>query len=187
MSADFRTIEGFAAQTMVGRARVADLSIVPSVGTRDDDFWPAVRDAALFHSGRAALVVPDEAPAQFGETVVVAWKDSVESVRAVVAAAPFLAKAKRVTLLSVAEGGKEDPPLAAISEYLALTGVNVETSRIVSRFGSVGKALLHEASVTPGTLLVMGAYGHWRWREWVFGGVTQEVLGNTTVPVLMAH
>ena len=51
----------------------------------------------------------------------------------------------------------------------------------------VGKALLHEASKTPGTLLVMGAYGHWRWREWVFGGVTEEELRDTTVPVLMAH
>ena len=79
------------------------------------------------------------------------------------------------------------PRSAAIAEYLALTGLNVETSRIASKFGTVGKALLHEVSNTPGTLLVMGAYGHWRWREWVFGGVTQEALRDTIVPVLMAH
>jgi nucleotide-binding universal stress UspA family protein len=74
-----------------------------------------------------------------------------------------------------------------MADYLALTGLSVETSRIASTSDTVGKALLLEASKTPGTLLVMGAYGHWRWREWVFGGVTQEALRDTVVPVLMAH
>ena len=63
----------------------------------------------------------------------------------------------------------------------------MEPSRIASTSDTVGKALLREASKAPGTLLVMGAYGHWRWREWVFGGVTEEELRDTTVPVLMAH
>jgi len=62
----------------------------------------------------------------------------------------------------------------------------VETSRIALKFDTVGKALLHEASDVPGTLLVIGAYAHWRWREWVFGGVTQQALRDTNVPVLMA-
>ncbi|MGH6825270.1 universal stress protein [Methyloceanibacter sp.] len=184
---DFQCVEGFPATTMTARARVADLSVVPSIAARDDEFWMAVGDAALFQSGRPVLVVPQETPNRFGETIVVAWKDSVESVRAVTAAEPFLAKAKRIVLLSVAEDDKDDPSLAAMAEYLALTGLNVETSRIASKFDTVGKALLHGASNAPGTLLVMGAYGHWRWREWVFGGVTQEVLRDATVPALMAH
>ena len=116
-----------------------------------------------------------------------AWKDSVEAVRAVTAAAPFFATAKRIVLLSVAEGDKDDPSLAAMAEYLAVTGLKVDASRIASTSDKVGKALLREASKAPGPLLVMGAYGHWRWREWVFGGVTEEVLRNTTMPVLMAH
>jgi len=57
----------------------------------------------------------------------------------------------------------------------------------VSPFDPVAKALQYEASAKGGALLIMGAYGHWRWREWVFGGVTQEVLRDTTVPVLMAR
>ena len=92
-SADFRCIEGFPPTTMAGRARVADLSVVPSIAPREDEFWMAVRDAALFQSGRPVLVIPEETPSRFGETIVVAWKDSVESVRAVTAAEPFLAKA----------------------------------------------------------------------------------------------
>jgi len=186
-SADFQCIEGFPPTTMAARARVADLSVVPSIAARDDEFWTGVRDAALFQSGRLVLVVPQETPNRSGETIVVAWKDSVESVRAVTAAEPFLAKAKRIVLLSVAEDDNDDPSLTAMAEYLALTGLNVETSRIASTSDTVGKAILHEASKTPGRLLVMGAYGHWRWREWVFGGVTEEVLRDTIVPVLMAH
>jgi len=50
---------------------------------------------------------------------------------------------------------------------------------------SISKALLYEASAKRGALLVMEAYGHGRWLEWVFGGVTKEVLRDTTVPVLM--
>jgi nucleotide-binding universal stress UspA family protein len=186
-SADFECIEGFPATTMAARARVADLSVVPSIAALDDEFWTSVRDAALFQSGRPVLVIPKETPNRFGDTVIVAWKDSVESVRAVAAAAPFFAKAKRIVLLSVAEGDKDDPSLASMADYLALAGLKVEASRIALKFDTVGEALLHEASETPGTLLVMGAYGHWRWREWVFGGVTQELLRDTVVPVLMAH
>ena len=66
--------------------------------------------------------IPQEASSLFGETIVVAWKDSVESVRAVMAAEPFLAKANRIVLLSVAEDDKEDPSLAAMAGYIALIG-----------------------------------------------------------------
>jgi len=66
--------------------------------------------------------IPQEASSLFGETIVVAWKDSVESVRAVTAAEPFLAKANCIVLLSFAEDGKEDPSLAAMAGYLALIG-----------------------------------------------------------------
>jgi nucleotide-binding universal stress UspA family protein len=186
-TARFQTIEGFLAPVVTGRARVADLSVVPSIGEKDDEFWAGIRDAVLFQSGRPVLIVPDGASSAFGETVVVAWKDGVEAVRAMAAAAPFFAKATSVSLLSVAESDEDDTSLAAMAEYLTLSGLKVDASRIAAPAGDVAKTLLSEASAKPGALLVMGAYGHWRWREWVFGGVTQEVLRSTTLPVLMAH
>ena len=186
-TARFQTIEGFLTPVVTGRARVADLSVVPSIGEKDDEFRAGIRDAVLFQSGRPVLIVPDGASSAFGETVVVAWKDGVEAVRAVAAAAPFFAKAASVNLLSVAESDVDDPSLAAMAEYLTLSGLKVDASRIAAPAGGVAKTLLGEASAKPGALLVMGAYGHWRWREWVFGGVTQEVLRDTTLPVLMVH
>ena len=101
------------------------------------------------------------------------------------AARPFLAKAKRVLLLSVTEG-TQDENAEAMADYLTRLGLRVELTKIALGVGGVGVVLL-EAATANGALLVMGAYGHWRWREWVFGGATHYVLRNTNVPVLMMH
>jgi nucleotide-binding universal stress UspA family protein len=106
-------------------------------------------------------------------------------VRAVAAAEPFLAKAKRIKLVSVSEDG-EDASAAAMAEYLKKAGHRVILVPLVAQSREAGELLL-EAAMGTSHLLVMGAYGRWRWREWVFGGATQHVLQHTPVPVLMAH
>jgi hypothetical protein len=80
------------------RAKVSDLTVLPSIAAKDEELWGSARDAALFHSGRPALIVPNEAGDPIGETVVIAWKDAVSAVRAVAGATPFLATATRVRL-----------------------------------------------------------------------------------------
>jgi hypothetical protein len=128
------------------RTRVADISVVPSLGARDDVFRDAIRDAALFQLGPPVLVVPEEVSSQFGKTVVVAWKDSVEAVRAVMAAAAFFARAS----FSQSPRANRTTRLWARADYLTLTGLKVEAVRIVSRFDTIAKTLLHEAaSVEP--------------------------------------
>ena len=109
-----------------------------------------------------------------------AWKDSIEAVRAVTAAEPFLAKAKRIRLVSIEEGGK-DETAAAMADYLTRAGLRVELVKLALEGRQV------EAATGKGSLLVMGAYGRWRWREWVFGGATHTVLRHMTGPVLMTH
>ena len=64
-TARFQTIEGFLTPVVTGRARVADLSVVPSIGEKDDEFWAGIRDAVLFQSGRPVLIVPDGASSAF--------------------------------------------------------------------------------------------------------------------------
>src|SRR4029079_3465589 len=108
-----------------------------------------------------------------GEPVVTAWKDSVEAVRAVAAAKPFLAKAERIELVSITETG-EDDSAAAMAEYLTKAGHRIVLLPLMAQSRDVGELLL-EASIGPGHLLVMGSYGRWRWREWVFGGATEHV------------
>jgi nucleotide-binding universal stress UspA family protein len=184
VKADLITVEGLAGPAVAMRAKVSDLTVLPSIAAKDDLLWGEARDAALFHSGRPTLIVPDEAGGPIGETVVIAWKDAVEAVRAVASASPFLATAKRVRLLSINEDG-DDPTASAMADYLAKAGHAIETDTVKLGTRDVGEALL--AAAGSGVLLVMGAYGHWRWREWVFGGATLYVLQNTDVPVLMAH
>lgn len=182
--AELITVEGLVGPAVAMRAKVADVTVVPSIAAKEDGLWDAARDAALFYSGRPVLIVPDEAGGPIGETVVIAWKDAVEAVRAIAAAAPFLATAKRIRLLSIAEED-EEMSAAAMADYLALAGLPVEAETVALGDREVGDALLTAAG--SGVLLVMGGYGHWRWREWVFGGATLHVLRNTDVPVLMSH
>lgn len=183
--AELVSIEGLVAPCVAMRAKVADLTVLPSIDAGEELFWAGARDAALFHSGRPLLVVPKGAEGAVGETVVIAWKDAVEAVRAVMAAQPFLVKAKRIRLVSVAERGK-DETAAAMADYLTKAGLRVELTTVALDSREVGEVLL-DAVTGRGVLLVMGAYGHWRWREWVFGGATHYVLRNTAVPVLMMH
>lgn len=184
VKAKLLTLEGLIGPTVAVRAKVSDLAVMPSIAAKEDEFWGATRDAALFQSGRPVLIVPDEAGDHIGETVVIGWKDAVESVRAVVAATPFLTTAKRVRLLSIKED-REDATLPAMADYLRKAGLAVEAVTLPQDSREVGDILLDAAG--SGVLLVMGAYGHWRWREWVFGGATLYVLRRTDVPVLMVH
>jgi nucleotide-binding universal stress UspA family protein len=117
--------------------------------------------------------------------VVIAWKESVEAVRAVAAAEPFLGKDRRIKLVSITETG-EDESAAAMAEYLSKAGHRIALTPLLAQSRDVGELLL-EASMGAGHLLVMGAYGRWRWRERVFGGATEHVLRHTGVPTLMVH
>jgi nucleotide-binding universal stress UspA family protein len=179
------TIEGPVAPRVATRAKVADISVLPRIEAKEEPFWASARDAALFHSGRPVLVVPEAWNDPIGETVVIAWKDTVEAVRAVVAAQPFLIGIKHVKLVSVMEHSKDETGAAGMADYLSKADLRVERVDLAAD-GDAGPAVL-EAATGRGVLLVMGAYGHWRWREWVFGGVTDYVLRNTGVPVLMMH
>jgi len=184
-NAELLSIEALPAQAVAMRAKLADLTIVPSIGAQSDGIWSAVRDAALFHSGRPVLAMPEYLEGPLGETVVLAWKDSVEAARAIAAAAPFLAKTKRIKLVSITEDGR-DETAEAMAGYLRQAGHRIVMAPITAQAREAGEVLL-EAAIGAGHLLVMGAYGRWRWREWVFGGATQHVLQHSTVPVLLAH
>ena len=180
------TVEGLVGPAIAQRAKTADVSVLPTVSAADDEFFDEARDAALFSSGRPTLFVPNEASGHIGETVVIAWKDSVESARAVAAAAPFLESARRVRLISlVADDEPEDETAIAMANYLTAACLPVDLKSIYLGNREVGDAILEEAG--SGVLLVMGGYGRWRWQEWIFGGATDYVLRNTDVAVLMSH
>jgi nucleotide-binding universal stress UspA family protein len=185
--ATFASREGLVSTLVAMHARLADFSIVPTVSEAEDTFWTDVREGALLSSGRPMLVVPPEATHHRADTVVLAWKDRPEAVRAIVAAAPFLAKAKLVRVVSVAETDQDESSLTEITNYLCRAGVAAEATIVPQSSREAGELLVAEAGKYKAAMLVMGAYGHSRLREWAFGGATNYVLRDATVPVMMMH
>ena len=166
--------------------RAADLLVVGHPA--DDQGVPIdTIEAALVGSGRPVLIVPATPMVSLPETIVIAWKAAPEAARAVTAAMPLLSKAKQIQIVTVAEEqGLSDEEGARLMTNLAWHGFNVSTRHLrPERLGAADTLLA--TAVEEGALVVMGAYGHSRLREWMFGGFTEHVLRGAAVPVLMMH
>ena len=121
-------------------------------------------------------------------TVMLAWNGSREATRALADAMPLLQQARKVIVFGVDRADGSHIPGADVSTHLAHHGVRAEARHTRTAFGiHIGDVLLSEIGDRGIGLLVMGGYGHHRLRERLFGGVTRDILRETTVPVLMAH
>jgi nucleotide-binding universal stress UspA family protein len=176
--------------------RAADL-IVAAQGdlTWDDNLLMEYPEELLMQSGRPVLFVPNVGELQnFALRPLIAWSQRREASRAVFDALPLLQKAETVRVLWINpdvagkdEAGKGEPPTADIAKTLSRHGVNCTPATTHGADADVGKALLHEVKESGATMLVMGGYGHYRFREYVFGGATRHILRNMTVPSLLSH
>lgn len=184
--------EAAAGPTLGVHGRTSDLIIV---GQPEPDDVLAIREllveAALFESGRATLVVPYIGPGEARlDRILVAWDGRREASRAANEALPMIKKAASVSIVIVgsdapsAHGGE---PGADLALHLARHGLKVDVKRIGDAGIDIGNALLSHAADSEADLLVMGGYGHSRFREFVFGGTTHSILSSMTIPVLMAH
>jgi nucleotide-binding universal stress UspA family protein len=188
---EFRAPEGGLAREIALHGRHADL-IVLGQAQPEAPGGAAAIEAALFSTGRPVLLVPHAGtPATPGKRVLVGWNGSREASRALHDSLPLIAGAERVVVLTInAEPGGErhgEEPGADIAAHLARHGLKVEVRRVVGADISAGDLLLNEATDMGADLIVMGGYGHSRFREFMLGGVTRSLLGQMTVPVLMAH
>ena len=182
-----------AVDVLVEHARHVDLAILGQPDPREGSALGETFIAEVVMAcGRPVIAVPYVGvPPLLGQRVLVAWEGGREATRAVNDALPILEKAHSVIVLSVnppmSSDGRRRDPGADISLHLARHGVKVEAARTIAREISVGDALLAEIASNSIDLLVMGAYGHSRLREFVLGGVTRELLQHMTAPVLMSH
>lgn len=176
------------------QARYADL-VVLSQADRDDPatggMLQDLPEQVILNCGRPVLVVPFAGVfASIGKTVLLAWDGSIQATRAITQALPVLRGAGRVVvgMIDPVSGGDEhgEEPGADIAAYLARHGIAVEACS-ESGAGDSGEALLALADKIGADLLVMGAYGHPRYREIMLGGATRTVLASATLPVLMSH
>lgn len=178
-------------QAVASEARWNDLFVATCPRGDDHSRWRFLLESVMFDGGRGLYIVPPKAaPRSSIQTVLIGWTDTRQSARAVAEALPLIAQATQVHVVTAREeahgrmGGAE--VLADISAHLARHGVET-TASVLDTETSATDALLDEAQRISADLLVVGAYGHSRFREWVLGGVTAGLLDRSPVPLFLAH
>ncbi|WP_171177565.1 universal stress protein [Ruegeria sp. HKCCD8929] len=174
------------------RARFSDLVVLPRPYGEDRgaEAEPIV-EAAMFDGHAPVLVVPDEAQA-FSKpgTILIGWNEGVEAMRAIRRALPFLQAAETVRIVVIdppQHGPDRSDPGGMLSQMLSRHGVRCEIDVLSKTMTRVSDILNRHAADTDADMIVMGAYGHSRFREAILGGATRNMLEQATVPVFMAH
>ncbi len=192
-SYESRDIDDEAGAGISLQARYADLAVI---GQADVDQEPSATlpdfpEFVVMNSGRPVLIVPYAGSHEaLAKRVLIAWDTSTSATRAVTAAIPLLRRADNVDVVVFNADTRGDAhgeqPGADIGLYLARHGIKVNVARQKTKV-DVGNALLSIATDLGSDMIVMGGYGHSRFREILLGGVTRTVLESMTVPVLMSH
>lgn len=177
---------------VAARARFSDLVILPKpYGEGRGAECEPITEAALFEGHTPTLILPDEgAPTPTPKRVLVGWNESIEALSAVRAALPLLTQADAVHVVVIdppTHGPNRSDPGGLLSQYLARHGVKVEIDVLSKTLPRVSDVLMRHAADMDADMMVMGAYGHSRFREAIFGGATRNMLEMATLPVLMAH
>lgn len=186
------TIESAVEDNVVlAHARMADL-IVMARGPGHGRARRSLSERVLFRSGRPLLLTPSEPRRERKwERVLIGWSPKPEAVHAIAGALPLLQAAHEVVVATVdalpTKAGHGEAPGRELAAHLARHGVKVEVRNLDSLGRSEGGALLEEATNMGADAIVMGAYGHSRAQELVFGGVTRELLAASPTPLFMAH
>jgi nucleotide-binding universal stress UspA family protein len=174
---EWRQVEGTTPEILALHGRYADLLVLGQDDPEGDN--RGLLEAALFDSGRPVLAIPYAGNFKsIGKRVLVGWNASREATRALHDALPLIAKAETATVFLANPkhglGAHGEEPGADIARHLARHGLKVE----------VAKAVADDVSDSA---LLMGAYGHSRFREFILGGVTRSLLREMTIPVLLSH
>jgi len=175
---------------LVDLARLHDLTVVPCSET--DMLGGTVTEAVIFGTGRPTLLLPSgkgTKSLQWLDNVVVAWDYSREAARAMADALPILAWAKKVHILSVLgeKGIHTTCALGDLEKYLTAHQVKYLLDQVPLQDVTIGERLMSYAGEVKADMLVMGAYGRSRFREFVLGGATRGALSNPRLPIFISH
>src|SRR6476469_9996722 len=178
--------------TLAASSRLRDLTILPmpqgDYVSQFDAKWDA--ETIIFRSGHPSILLPAELsePVKL-DTVIVAWDESRAAARAIADAMPILQKAKHVRILTVVG----EKPIATrqagteLAQHLAFHGVESAVDEVDSAGRPIGDVLRDQVTTHRADLLVMGAYGHSRLREFVLGGATKSMLTRPPTALFLSH
>lgn len=169
-------------------ARFSDLTVLGQAsGPTEPHEAMNLIEGTLFDGDAAALICPEQVARILPESIVIGWNGDCEALQAVRQAMPFLREAKSVEIAIIEPTELQGEPGAELALFLARHGIGVQITTSPQEDHSVSEVLRERVVDRNADLLVMGAYGHSRFREYVLGGVTRDILQEATVPVLMAH
>jgi nucleotide-binding universal stress UspA family protein len=190
IAAEWRSVESFSGDSAVAAraaARSADLVLAcesdPKSTTNGADI-----DALLYDTGRPLLLVPLSGMKEdsFGK-VLVAWNGTREAARAAFDALPFIIEADETSVVTVDAGDELTSSASQLAAALARHDAHVSVTELSSKGRSVADAIAEQVELSGADLLVMGAYGHSRLREFLFGGVTRSMLHSMPVATFMSR
>lgn len=192
LQTEWRASLEFPADMVCRQARSADLLVIGRGEVEKATGPQRVLDPGdvLMQAGRPVLVVPPEIDSLPLAHVIVAWKDTRESRRAVADVLPFLAAAQKVSVLELATEDEIDDAKAGVADvvaYLARHGIPAQGEAKLLSKSDPASAIIAFAKEKGADLIVAGAYGHARLREWVFGGVTYELIKRSPICCLLSH
>jgi nucleotide-binding universal stress UspA family protein len=178
------------APAVAAASRSADLIVAGGAPHRMHDAYRDCTAAELaITSGRPVLVAPPTAPELSAKHVLLAWKDTREARRAMTDALPFFEQAERVVVAGICpeiDRAQVKIEVEDVAGALKRRGIKAEPKVVVDAHPD-GFQILRQASLEGADLVVCGAYGHTRLGEWVFGGVTADLLSQEQVYLLLSH
>lgn len=171
------------------QAGCSDVAFVDAELRKDPDVFHKIAYGVLFASPVALMINGD--PFAQRDCIFLAWNDSLPASRAAHLALPYFLAAKDVVVgcfdPPLLDDAKDQEPGTDIAAWLSHHGCNVVVSQLPSGGLSIENCIQESAREVGADLVVMGAYGHSYLRESVFGGTTQAMLEQTSVPVLFGH
>jgi nucleotide-binding universal stress UspA family protein len=183
---DWKIFDGTTSDALINAGRLADvlvMSLDPAGTAGTARAW--ISDVVTA-SRTPVLAIPSKAAPLSFDRAMVAYDGGFEAANALRAALPLLQAASFVRISEI-EIVPEQFPITDAATYLSRHGINAEIAVAAKGDQSVEERLLAEAGAWGPDFLVMGAYGHGRWRETLFGGVTRFMLGALGIPILLAH
>ena len=193
---ELRRVEAGAYQitrAVTSLARTSDVFVMSRPhGAKADERWTDMLETILFDSGRSVIAVPPNYR-KFGpiRRILVTWQDNRETTRALHEAMPLIGRAETTRLLIVDDEKKRreahEAPAADIARHLHRHGAAVEVSEVDLPGRAASDRILKAADEFAPDIIVMGGYGHSRFREWILGGTTRDMLTRCEIPLFIAH
>jgi nucleotide-binding universal stress UspA family protein len=191
LNRQWRSCVGLPADLMAQVCRGADL-VVTTGGKAASPYQYAAPADLVLQTSRPVLVAPPGADHLDARRIMIAWKDTRESRRALADALPFLKEAQDVLIVEICEGEAQslkdaDFRVHDVAAGLARHGVGATAEALPLGGDPADQRLMERADLMGADLIVAGAYGHSRMGEWIFGGVTRRLLEQDSRFVLLSH